>query len=146
MNIVERVAYLRGLSEGLNLNSEKPETKMFNAIMDVLDDLAESTTDLEDTIGVMTEQLDAVDEDLGSLEEIFYDDDFDDDFSCSGDDEEDDDADEEEYYEVECPSCHEVINVDEGILEEGGIECPNCGEKLEFEIEFDEDAPAATEE
>lgn len=154
MTIIERVAYLRGLAEGLNLNSEKPETKMFNAIMDVLEDLADSTTDLEDVIAVMTEQLDAVDEDLAEIEEIIYDDICDCDCDCDCDCEDDFDLDdcdcgcgceEEEYYEVECPACNEVICVDEGILEEGSIDCPKCGEKLEFEIEFEEETPAVEE-
>ncbi len=153
MTIIERVAYLRGLAEGLNLNADKPETKMFNAIMDVLEDLADSTTDLEDVIAVMTEQLDAVDEDLAELEEIIYDDICDCDCDCDCEDDFDlDDCDcgcgcegEEEYYEVECPACGEAICVDEGILEEGSIDCPKCGEKLEFEIEFEEEAPAVEE-
>ncbi|MDD6807328.1 MAG: hypothetical protein PUD72_02610 [Oscillospiraceae bacterium] len=143
MTVIERVAYIRGLAEGLNLNSEKAETKMFNAIMDVLEDLADETADIEDTIAVMTEQLDEVDADLSDLETIIYDD-----LDDVLDDEDYEDAfmdmddEEEEYYEVECPACHDTICVDEGILEEGSIDCPNCGEKLEFEIEFDdEDAP-----
>lgn len=158
MTVIERVAYLRGLAEGLNLNQDKPETKMFNAIMDVLEDLADSTCDLEDVIAVMTEQLDAVDEDLAELEEVIYDElcecdldeDYDCDCGCGCDDDYDDygcDCDgEEEFYEVECPACHESICVDEGILEEGSIDCPNCGEKLEFEIEFEEEEAPAVEE
>lgn len=136
MTVVEKVAYLRGLSDGLNLNEDKSETKLFKAIMDVLDDMAFSVSDLEDDVAVISEQLDAVDEDLDAIESIVYDeyeecccdDDYDCDCGC-GDD----------YYEVECPSCNETICVDEGILEEGSIECPSCGELLEFEIEFDDD-------
>lgn len=146
MTLIEKVAYLRGLAEGLNLNSEKPETKMFNAIMDVLEEVAESTGDIEDTIGLMTQQLDEVDEDLGQLEEIIYGDcdccDDDDCDCCCDDDDCECGCEEEEYYEVECPACHEVICVDEGILEEGSTACPNCGENLEFEIEFEDEVPA----
>ncbi len=146
MTLIEKVAYLRGLAEGLNLNSEKPETKMFNAIMDVLEEVAESTGDIEETIGLMTQQLDEVDEDLGQLEEIIYGDcdccDDDDCDCCCDDDDCECGCEEEEYYEVECPACHEIICVDEGILEEGSTACPNCGENLEFEIEFEEEVPA----
>ena len=85
MTIIEKVAYLRGLSEGLNLNADRPETKMFNAIMDVLEDIADSTCDIEETISVMTEQLDAVDEDLGELEEIIYEELLDCDCDCDCD-------------------------------------------------------------
>ncbi|MGI6267530.1 MAG: CD1247 N-terminal domain-containing protein [Acutalibacteraceae bacterium] len=136
MTAVEKVAYLRGLADGLNLNEDKSETKMFKAIMDVLDDIALSVSDLEDDVAILSEQIDAVDEDLDMLETIVYeelddcDDDFDFDCDCGCG---------SEYYEVECPSCSEVICVDEGIIEEGSIECPSCGELLEFEIEFDDD-------
>lgn len=141
MTVVEKVAYLRGLADGLNLNEDKSETKMFKAIMDVLDDIALSVSDLEDDVAIISEQVDAVDEDLDSLETIVYDeldecyDDEDDDYDI--DDLECDCSD--DYYEVECPSCHEVVCVDEGVLEEGSIECPSCGEFLEFQIEFDDD-------
>ncbi len=143
MDIVEKVAYLRGLAEGLNLNAEKPETKMFSAIMKVLEDLAEGQEDLEDTINLMSQQLDEVDEDLGQVEEILYGGcdcgcGCEDDYCDCGHDDCDCESGEEAFYEIECPACNEVICVDEGILEDGGIECPNCGEKLEFEIEFDE--------
>ncbi len=148
MDIVEKVAYLRGLAEGLNLNSDKPETKMFSAIMDVLEELAEGQDDLAATVDLMSQQLDEVDEDLGEVEELLYggcDCGCEDD-ECDCDDCNHDHAapadmpeeEEDEFYEVECPACHEVICVDEGILEDGSVECPNCGEKLEFEIEFDD--------
>ena len=152
MTIVEKVAYLRGLAEGLNLNSEKSETKMFSAIMDVLEELAESHDELAETIDLMSAQLDEVDEDLGQVEELIYGAcECEDDECCECGEHHDDVAepaaapareeapveDDTEYYEVECPACHEVICVDEGILEEGSVECPNCGEKLEFEIEFE---------
>lgn len=160
MEIVERVAYLRGLAEGLNLNSDKPETKLFNAIMDVLEDLAESQDELAETVDLVSQQLDEVDEDLGQVEELLYGEcdcdcgcEDDEECSCGCEDhykpdcechnhdkkvEEPEADDDEEFYEVECPACHESICVDEGILEEGSVECPNCGEKLEFEIEFED--------
>ncbi|NLL63051.1 MAG: hypothetical protein GX241_02220 [Ruminococcaceae bacterium] len=148
MTVIEKVAYLRGLAEGLNLNSEKAETKMFAAIIDVLEDLADEQMDIDDTIDIMAQQLDEVDADLGDLEELIY---IDCDCGCHDDFDFDDDYNghhyekvaegtETEYYEVECPACRETICVDEGILSEGGIECPSCGESLEFEIDFEEEA------
>lgn len=149
MTTVERVAYLRGLIEGLNLNSEKSETKMFNAIIDILEELAEDQENLASDLDLVSAQLDEVDEDLGMVEELLYGGcECDDECDCGCEDEECDchdhaseapaAEDEPEYYEVECPACREVICVDEGILEEGSVECPNCGEKLEFEIEFED--------
>ena len=131
MTITEKVAYLKGLAEGLALDEAKAETKVIKAMMDVLDDLALSVSDLEDGMDLISEQLDAVDEDLDELEGYVYED-LDD---CCCDDCCDDD--EEEYYDVECPSCGEVICVDRDILDEGSINCPNCNELLEFEIDCD---------
>jgi hypothetical protein len=100
--------------------------------VDILDELAMSVTDLEDAMDIFSEQLDAVDEDLDELESFVYEelDDCDCDCDCDCDDE-------EEYYDVECPSCGEVICVDRDILEEGSINCPQCNELLEFEVECD---------
>ena len=38
-----------------------------------------------------------------------------------------------------CPSCGAVINLDEEMLEAGAIDCPDCGEELEFDIDDEED-------
>ena len=133
MTVTEKVAYLKGLAEGLALDAAKPETKIINAMLDVLDELALTVTDLEDGMDLISEQLDAVDEDLDELESFVYEelddcDCCDDDCCCD---------DEEEYYDVECPSCGEVICVDREILDEGSITCPSCNELLEFDIDCD---------
>lgn len=129
MTVTEKAAYLRGLAEGLNLDESKPETKIINAMMDCIDDLSLTVSDLEDELALVTEQLDAVDEDLDSLEEFVYEDyeDYDDDCcDCCCDD---------EMYEVECPACHEIVEFDEDSILDGCAECPNCGEKLEFDLD-----------
>ena len=130
MTVTEKVAYLKGLAEGLALDENKPETKIINVMIGVLDELALSVSDLEDGLDLVSEQLDAVDEDLDELEGFVYED-LDD---CCCDDCCDDD---EEYYDVECPSCGEVICVDRDILEDGSINCPKCNELLEFEVDCD---------
>lgn len=124
MTLTEKAAYLKGLAEGLKLDEDKPETKLMKAIIDVIDDLALTTSDLEDSIALINEQVDAIDEDLDELEGYVYDDD---DCDCCCDD--------EDYYEVECPACGEVICIDEDILDDGSIDCPACGETLEFDFD-----------
>ena len=128
MTNTEKVAYIRGLAEGLELDDSKKEVKVLNAIIDLLDDLAMSLADLEDGYSDMADQLDAVDEDLGSLEDDFY-----------GDDEDDEDDEDTCYYEVTCPNCHETICLSEDIIEDGQMDCPNCGETLEFDIDACDD-------
>ena len=130
MTVTEKVAYLKGLAEGLGIQEDSKEGKLLKAVMDVLADLAVSGEDLEDYTAELTEQVDAIDEDLDALETDFYDEDCD----CCCDD------DEEAYYDVCCPNCDEEFCVDEETLLEGGIECPGCGEHLEFgDIECDDD-------
>ena len=133
MTNTEKVAYIRGLAEGLELDDSKKEVKVLNAIIDLLDDLAMSLADLEDGYSDMADQLDAVDEDLGSLEDDFYGDDE--------DDEEDDE--EEECFVTTCPECEEEVYFDETVLEDGEVVCPNCGAKLEFDLS---DLAAAAED
>ena len=140
MTVTEKVAYLKGLVEGLDFDKDDKETKVINAVLDVLEDLALAVSDLDDEMELVTEQLDAVDEDLADLEEIFYDDcDCDcDDCDCDCDD---------DMYEVECPNCGEMIYFDEEIILDGEAECPACGEVLEFDVdECDCDCCADDEE
>ena len=121
MTVTEKVAYLKGLAEGMGIAEDSKEGKLLKAVMDVLADLAVSVEDLEDYTAELTEQVDAIDEDLDALESEYY-----------GDD---DCCDDEEYYDVCCPSCNEEFCIDEETLLEGSIECPNCGEQIEFDTD-----------
>ena len=47
MTISEKSAYLKGLMDGLNLNTESDEGKMIAAIVDLLGDMAKKVTDIE---------------------------------------------------------------------------------------------------
>ena len=125
MTITEKVAYLRGLAEGMKLDSSTNEGKLTLAIIDTLDDIALTVSDLEDTVAELSAQVDEIDDDLGELEGEVYSD------GCDDEDEDFDDT----LYEVECPSCGDIICLDEEMLDEGEIDCPNCGEKLEFDFE-----------
>ncbi|MBQ7131715.1 MAG: hypothetical protein IJO29_04000 [Oscillospiraceae bacterium] len=44
----------------------------------------------------------------------------------------------DELYEVICPTCNDTICITESILLDGSMECPNCGEFLEFDLGGDE--------
>lgn len=127
MTITEKVAHLKGLVEGMDFDSDKKETKVLNEILDILEDISLTVSDLDDEMGLVTEQLDAVDEDLAELEEVFYDE-CDDCCDCDCDD---------EMYEVECPNCGETVYFDEDIIMEGAAQCPNCGTELEFDVDCD---------
>lgn len=139
MNLTEKAAYLKGLQDGLNLNTETAEGKLINAIIDLLDEMAVSVTDIEDMTYAVTEELDAIEDELDAIEEVL-DEEFEDEYDEDDEDEEDYDFEDEVIYEVKCPTCGEIINLDEDMLEAGNIECPKCGEELEFDVsELDEE-------
>ena len=129
----EKAAYIRGLMEGMDLDPNAKETKLFNAIVDLLDDLSLSVEEMEDAYDELSGQVDEIDEDLGELEEEFYDIDEDEDDDDAWEDDED-----ECYYEVTCPKFGDTIELNEEMLDEGSIDCPNCGETLEFDLEEDD--------
>ena len=147
MTISEKSAYLKGLMDGLKLDTETAEGKMIAAIVELLGDLSKKVTDIEDTTIAISDELDEIEEDLDAIEDFIMDED-DDDY----DDEEDDFDDEDDFedegfdfgdedttiYEVEC-ACGNIIDFDEETLEQGSIICENCGETLEFSLEDDED-------
>ena len=147
MTISEKSAYLKGLMDGLKLNTETDEGKMIAAIVDLLGDLTRKVTDIEDTTIAISDELDEIEEDLDAIEDFIMDEDFEEDEDDFEDEEWDEDEEYEEgfdfgdeettIYEVEC-ICGEVINFDEETLEKGEIICPDCGEKLEFSLD-DED-------
>ena len=151
MTISEKSAYLKGLMDGLNLNTETNEGKMIAAIVDLLGDVTRRLHDVEETTIAISDELDEIEEDLDAIEDFILDEDeYDDDEDWDEDEDEDWDDEDEDYeegfdfgdpettiYEVEC-ACGSIIDFDEETLEEGSIVCPNCGETLEFSLE-DED-------
>ena len=148
MTISEKAAYLKGLMDGLNLDTEKAEGKMISAIVDLLGDVTKRLTDVEETTIAISDELDEIEEDLDAIEDYIldededeYDDEDEDDWDGWNEDDEEgfDFGDEDStIYEVECV-CGERINFDEETLEKGSMTCPNCGELLEFSLEDDED-------
>ena len=154
MTISEKAAYLKGLMDGLELDTEKAEGKMIKSIVDLLGDMAKRLSDVEETTIAISDELDEIEEDLDAIEDFILDEededwDDDDDFEDWDDDEDDfeDDFEDEGFdfgdedsiiYEVKC-ACGEVINFDEETLEEGSMTCPNCGELLEFSVEEDDE-------
>ena len=131
MEIIEKVAYLKGLAEGMELNTEKKEGKLLAAIIDVLEDIALELEDLWDGEEELYEGLDAVSDDLEDVEDLIFEEDEDEDEEEYDEEDFDDD---EDCYATTCPTCEEEIFFDESILNDGEVVCPNCGEKLEFDL------------
>ena len=136
MGISEKVAYLKGLAEGLKLDAESNEGKLFAAIIDVLEDMADEIADMQDEMVDLEDGLDAVSDDLSDVEETLY-------FALDDDEDDDEDDEEEECFVTTCPECEEEVYFDETVLEDGEVVCPNCGAKLEFDLS---DLAAAAED
>lgn len=152
MTISEKSAYLKGLMDGLKLNTESDEGKMIAAIVDLLGDVTKKVADIEDTTIAISDELDEIEEDLDAIEDYILDEEDDEDEDYDEDyedyDEDEEDADGEEgfdfgdedttVYEVRC-SCGNIIDFDEDVLKSGSIVCDKCGETLEFTFEDDEE-------
>ena len=149
MTINEKAAYLQGLMDGLNLDTEKAEGKMISAIVELLGDVTKKLTAVEDTTIAISDELDEIEEDLDAIEDyILEDEDEDEDWD---DEDWDEDEDYEEgfdfgdedsiIYEVKC-ICGNVINFDEETLETGSIICDECGETLEFTFDDEDEEDA----
>lgn len=160
MTVVEKAAYLKGLVEGLGIEPDSRDGKLWGALGELLTDMAHEIEDLQATDMDHAEALDEMAEELSYLEDLVCDLDEPEDFEdedCDGDcdscglcdedldDEEDDEEDEDEpeydgvIYDVTCPVCGEEISFDEETLDKGSIECPSCGETLEFDLSDEED-------
>ena len=140
MTISEKVAYLKGLAEGLNLDVEKSkEGKLISVMIGILEEVGLSIEDLEENALALGEEIDVLSDDLADVEAIVGEDD-EDDCCCAHDLGCDDDLDDEDFFEVDCPNCGESLVIDDEVLEAGVIDCPKCGQKfaLDFEGEDDE--------
>ena len=128
MTTSEKVAYLKGLMEGMELNRDSGEGKLLSIIAEILGEMSEDIEDLESDLYDLSEDVDHISDDLSDVE----------DFLNGEDDWDEDDEDEDEdplFFEVTCPACENTITVDEDVLELGAVQCPNCGEMMEFDLE-----------
>ena len=140
MTTAEKVAYLKGLMEGMNIDRESNEGKLFSVIADILNDVALDIEELESDIFDLGEDVDAISDDLSDVEDYLFEDEDEDDYDDDDEDYEEYDEDEEPlFFEVTCPACENTITVDEDVVNLGAIQCPNCGEMREFEFDEDEE-------
>ena len=115
MTISEKVAYLKGLAEGLDLDTAKSkEGKLISVMIGILEEIGMSIEDLEENTVALGEEIDAISDDLSDVEKAVFDEDDDDDDCCCGDEEDD-------FFE----------------LEEGVIQCPGCRQKFALDLSDD---------
>ena len=73
MEITEKVAYLKGLMEGMKIDTETSEGKILSAMVDILEDIGLELEDLWNAQGELEDGLDVVSDDLEDIEEKIYD-------------------------------------------------------------------------
>lgn len=141
----ERVAYLKGLADGMQISDGTNEGKLLKAIIEVLDDVALAVDDIEEVQEQLSEQVDEMDEDLAEIESLIYDEEIaDDDESeddecgcgcgCDDEEEEEDDEEEEEIIaEFDCPHCGETVNLEDAFMKKDSVLCPHCNKEIEIE-------------
>ena len=144
MNLTDKMAYLCGMVDGMELDlTSSKEGKVLGKILDVMQEMTAYIVDLQTQVDELTDTCDLLDQDLGDLEDIVFDEDDDED-DDEYDDYYDEDEDDEVQYETVCPTCKNTIVLSESILDKGEMPCPCCGQKLEFgdvtEADFAEDA------
>lgn len=125
MEISQKVAYLKGLAEGLDLDTEKSkEGKLISVMIGILEEVGLSLEDMEENALNLGEEIDALSDDLADVESIVY-------------DEDEDDEDEEDGFEVECPNCDEPLFIGDDELAEGVVVCPNCDTRFSLDLSDD---------
>ncbi len=105
----ERVSYLQGLLEGLNISDESKEGKAIKVMADILEEMAYVITDVLEAQEEIEEYIDCIDDDLADLE---------------------DEVRTEDLVEIYCPNCGEPMEISPSILGAADTEivCPECGE------------------
>jgi len=120
----EKVSYLKGLADGMQINDATNEGKLLKAIIDVLDDVALAVDDIEEVQEELSEQVDEMDEDLAEIERLIY-------------DEDEDDEDEEVVTEFDCPYCGGSVDLADAFVKKDSVLCPHCNKEIEIEWSCD---------
>ncbi len=121
MGITEKAAYIKGLFEGYEIDSTSKEGRVISELLTLVADMADEIAALKADNRELHEYVEELDHDLGEVEEELYFEDYDDEEEYVEDEED------SEYYEIECPSCGEIVCFDD-TLEDDELICPACGE------------------
>ncbi|PKM81290.1 MAG: AraC family transcriptional regulator [Firmicutes bacterium HGW-Firmicutes-14] len=113
-HLKEKVAYLQGLAQGLDIGDATKEGKVLSEIINVLGEMAGQIEDIETAQNDLEDYVESIDEDLYDLEDDLL-----------------GDLDEEDLIEIECPNCREIVCFEADIVDDEDlieVTCPNCDE------------------
>jgi len=123
-DISNRAAYLKGLADGLKLDTESTEGKLIDGILELLGDVAEELELLDQEQCFLADKIDELDDVIEMIGDEVYDADYDDD--------------EDDFYTLICENCGAEIDLtgdDLDDIAEGVFKCPDCGEVIELDFE-----------
>lgn len=123
--LTNRASYLKGLADGLKLDTDKAEGKLINELINLVSDMSEEIEAIDDEQAFVADKIDEIEDVIEIMGDEIYADD------C--------DCDDEDLYTVVCDKCGAEIDfTDEDIddIVSGDFICPDCGEIIE--LDFDE--------
>ena len=154
MTLSEKASYIKGLCDGMELDTTTKEGKLLAALIDLVDEMTKTVEDHEEAIDEIDGAIDELndyaeelDDDLAAVEDFLEGecdgdcencDECDDcEYDCNCEDFEEEEDEDEEFYEVVCPNCGRTVNFDCDIDPENLI-CPACREKFSCIVEADD--------
>ncbi len=121
-SLKSKISYLKGYMEGLDIDKDSKEGKMFTEIINVMGYMSEKIESLEKHEEEIEDYIETIDGELTMVKDEIYgyeDGEF---LNYDYEDEEDD-----HYIEISCANCNEIIFVEREILNSmDEIRCPSC--------------------
>ena len=134
MTISEKSAYLKGLAEGMKLDTQTAEGKLISELISLVSEIASTVETMDNDVCELYDYIDEMDRDLADVEEAVFEPDFD-----------EDDEDDYEFGEYDdcngdcegCPGCDDVDETEDVFdIEAEGLRCiicDNCGDTVCFD-------------
>lgn len=119
--IKEKVAYAKGLADGLSVGEASKEGRVLSAILDILEEMADSVEENECALADINECVEHLIEDTDALNSYIFDD--------------------EDEVTLECPHCGEISVFDSDEMDDDeDLLCQHCQQPImpDFEIEDEE--------
>ncbi len=120
-DISEKVSYLQGLTEGLNISDGSPQGKIISGMLGVLEEITDEIINMRNEFEDFKEYVESIDDDLFDLEENVNNENADSDYievKCSNCGEQlyfsSDVMDDDDVIEIICPNCNEVVFINDG--------------------------------
>ncbi len=121
-SFTKKVAYLHGLSKGLDVRETTAEGKVLIGILDALDTCADELEELYSAHRDLEDYIETMDEDLSKVEDTIF-----------------EDIEQDDIVEVKCPYCHSTIHFTATDLDDSDeveVTCPECGKIMYYNTEL----------